>query len=384
MEASFGRDRRVQMIPVEMILALIFLTLSASILLVVLWNVAAWPGFPDEGRTGPRAVSVLIPARNEESNLAGCLDSAVMQKETVGEILVYDDHSTDRTAEIIREYAARDRRVRLVEASPLPDGWCGKTFACARLAEEAGSEWMIFLDADARLKDGAAERMLEEARRRGVTLLSAWPALRLVSFWEKSLMPMLNYTVFTLFPGPLSLARWDASLGLAHGACILAERASYFEVGGHAAVRDQVFEDQRLAHLWRARGKRGLCLDGQDTVVVRMYSSFEEIWSGFRKNFFPAFRRESSFWLFLLLHSAVLLGPLVLLAWTRAWPVWVAAGCVLAQRALLALRFKHPLWSVILHPVAGIILIALGLASWWRCKSGRGVEWKGRRYHAGS
>jgi len=379
MEAGAGRDGRV-----EMILAMILLIVPVLVLLVVVWNVAAWPGFRAEGRSDPRAVSVLIPARDEESNLAGCLDSVVMQDETVGEILVYDDHSTDATPEIIRAYTARDRRVRLIEASSLPDGWCGKTYACARLAEGAASEWMIFLDADARLKDRAAERMLEEARRRGVTLLSAWPALRLAGFWEKSLMPMLNYIVFTLFPGPLSLARGDASLGLAHGACILVERASYFEVGGHAAVRDQVFEDQRLAHLWRARGKRGLCLDGQSIVIVRMYSSFGEIWSGFRKNFFPAFRRESRFWLFLLLHSAALTGPVVLLAWSPAWPVWAAAACVFAQRALLALRFKHPRWSVLLHPVAAIILIALGLTSWWRCKSGKGVEWKGRRYHASS
>ncbi|HKG23707.1 MAG TPA: glycosyltransferase, partial [Blastocatellia bacterium] len=282
------------------------------------------------------------------------------------------------------QYAARDSRVRLIGASSLPGGWCGKTYACSRLAEEAASEWMIFLDADARLKERAVERMLEEALGRGVTLLSAWPALRLESFWEKSLMPMLNYVVLTLFPAPLSLARWDASLALAHGACILAERASYFEVGGHSAVRDQLFEDQMLAHLWRASGKRGLCLDGRQIVAVRMYSSFGEIWGGFRKNFFPAFRRESSFWLFLLFHSALLFGPPLLLAWTRAWPARLAVACVLAQRVLLALRFRHPLWSVILHPVAGVVLIALGLTSWWRCKSGKGVEWKGRRYHGGS
>ena len=363
-----------------MIFAFLLLVVPASILLLVLWNVAAWPGFRKEEPGNRPAVSVLIPARNEEPNLAGCLDSALMRQGGVSEVLVYDDHSSDGTSGIVKGYAARDRRVRLIEATSLPGGWCGKTYACARLAEEAGGEWMIFLDADARLKDGAVGRMLEEARRRNVTMLSAWPALRLESFWEKALMPMLNYVVFTLFPAPLSLARKDASLGLAHGACILAERESYFAVGGHAAVRDQIFEDQRLAHLWRERGKRGLCLDGRDVVAVRMYRSFGEIWSGFRKNFFPAFRRESSFWLFILLHSALLLGPFLLLAWTRAWPVWLAAACVLAQRALLALRFKHPLWSVLLHPAAALILIAVGLASWWSCKSGKGVEWKGRRY----
>jgi chlorobactene glucosyltransferase len=155
-------------------------------------------------------------------------------------------------------------------------------------------------------------------------------------------------------------------------------------VGGHAAVRDEIFEDQRLAHLWRASGKRGLCLDGQGVVDVRMYSSLAEIWSGFQKNFFPAFRRESSFWGFLLLHATMFIAPFVMLIWTRAWPVWpimIAVACALAVRAMLVLRFGHPWLSVLLHPLAEAILLAIGLSSWLRCKSGRGVDWKGRRYH---
>jgi chlorobactene glucosyltransferase len=352
------------------------------ILLVVLWNVSAWPKIMPARQTRARAVSVLIPARNEESNIAACLDSALSQGETVSEILVYDDHSTDATARIIRQYGERDSRVGLVSPTQLPQGWCGKNFACAQLAKEASSEWLLFLDADARLAPLAVTSMVGEAARRDVTLLSGWPALGLVSFWERALMPMLNFVVFTLFPAPLSLIRDDESLGLVHGACILVDRSSYYAIGGHGAVRDEIFEDQRLAHLWRAKGMRGLCLDGQGVVSVRMYSSFGEIWSGFQKNFFPAFRHEPSFWGFILLHLLVFLAPVVAVAFTRAWPVVMAAACVLVTRALLALRFRHPLWSVLLHPLAEAILIALGLSSWWRLKSGRGVMWKGRQYHA--
>ena len=195
-------------------------------------------------------------------------------------------------------------------------------------------------------------------------------------------MPVLNFVVFTIFPAPLSIIRNDESLGLGHGACILVERSSYQAIGGHAAVRDEIFEDMRLAHLWRANGKRGLCLDGQDVVSVRMYNSFAEIWSGFQKNFFPAFRRESSFWIFILFHLVVFLAPIVALVFLRSWPLVLAAACVLATRAILALRFRHPLWSALLHPVAEVVLIAIGLSSWWRCKTGKGVRWKGRQYHA--
>jgi hypothetical protein len=60
-----------------------------------------------------------------------------------------------------------------------------------------------------------------------------------------------------------------------------------------------------------------------------------------------------------------------------------AAACVLLMRAMLAARFRHPWWSVLLHPLSEAVLIALGLSSWWRCKSGKGVAWKGRVYLSG-
>jgi len=119
-----------------------------------------------------------------------------------------------------------------------------------------------------------------------------------------------------------------------------------------------------------------------------MYGSLPEIWAGFLKNFFPAFRTARAFWAFVALHLFVFLLPFALapLAWRWAWarPFVGAAVCVLAARVALALRFGHPWWSAALHPLGEALLVALGLASWLRCKSGRGVEWKGRRYRAGS
>ncbi|HZH29593.1 MAG TPA: glycosyltransferase [Pyrinomonadaceae bacterium] len=376
-----------------MILFYLLLIAAAALLGVALWNALAWPRVAAgaSAATGRARVSILIPARDEETNLAACLDAALAQEDagTICEVLIYDDHSTDRTPAVIKHYATLDARVKSVPSAPLPDGWCGKTFACAQLAAAARGEWLLFLDADARLCAGAATRMLAEATNRtvagrAVTLLSCWPALEMRGFWERVLMPLLNFVVFTLYPAPLALKRADASLGLAHGACLLADAQTYARVGGHAAVRAELFEDVRLAQLWRARGEASLCLDGRGTVSVRMYRSFAEIWGGFQKNFFPAFRRESNFWLFMATHLSLFLLPFIcapLFYGTRAGVACAAlALCALLMRATLALRFGHPWWSVALHPLGEAILVALGLSSWRRCKSGRGVEWKGRRY----
>jgi glycosyltransferase involved in cell wall biosynthesis len=362
---------------------LITLLLAANLLIfgVVLANVALWPRLRRASGNYHGQVSILIPARDEEANLPYCLDSVLKQGETVLEILVYDDHSTDGSAKVISQFAGRDRRVRAVAPVPLESGWLGKNFACHRLAVEAKGKWLLFIDADARLSHNAAARMVEEARLRRLKFLSCWPGLEMGGFWERALMPMLNFVVLSLFPAPLSLILDSPSLGLAHGACLMIERESYFSIGGHAAVRDRIFEDGSLARLWRERGERGLCLDGQDIVRVRMYESLGGIWSGFQKNLFPAFRHESSFCAFMAFHFLVFLLPCLLLIAAPGRAAAMAAGTIFAVRALLAIRFQHPAWSVLLHPVGELILISIGLSSWFRIKSGRGVDWRGRRYY---
>lgn len=362
------------------VLALVSLAIVFGMLALVLWNVLAWPAIAHGRRPAHGVVSVLVPARNEADTIAACLESISLQGRAVREILVYDDHSSDATAAAVVRYAATDPRVRLLQGGELPSGWCGKPHACMRLAEAADSDWLLFLDADARLAPHAIERLLQDAHARDLTFLSAWPGLTLRGTWEQILMPLLNLVVFSLYPAPLALVRPDASLGLAHGACILARRETYVALGGHSLVRGQLFEDGRLAQLWRAHGARGLCLDGQSIVSVRMYRSASGIWRGFQKNFYPAFRRDASFWGFLALHSVAFVVPAALLiaAPSSAAAAAVAGGVLM--RVLLAARFGHPFWPAPLHPLAVCVLIALGVSSRWRYRAASGVEWKGRRY----
>ncbi len=343
------------------------------ILFLVLVNVLVWPRVSDSVSLHAGVLSILIPARNEESNLPACLDAAIQQGPCVREILVYDDHSTDRTATVVEQYRQQDARVQLMEAVPLPPDWLGKNFACLQLSLASSGLWLLFLDADTRLQPHACEQMLAEAGKRKLTFLSCWPGFLMQGFWEKLLMPMLNFVVFSAFPAPLSLILPNASLGLAHGACMLAEGETYRRIGGHAVVRSEIFEDTRLAQIWREKGERALCLDGQRIVLVRMYGSFREIWYGFQKNFFLAFQHPVNFWIFLLFHAAIFLVPFLL-------GNWKAAGVVLLTRSLLAIRFHQTPWSVLLHPVAESILLALGISSWWASHTGRGVAWKGRTY----
>lgn len=345
-------------------------------------NAIGWPRVP--ARTSPAtrdgAVTICIPARNEEAHLAACLEAALAQGPIIREVRVCDDHSTDRTGDILAEWAARDVRVVIQHAPALPEGWTGKTHACQRLAEKVHTEWMLFLDCDTRLLPGAVDRLMAEAKRRSLTFLAPWPGLVLESAAEKVFMPLLNFSVFSLFPAMLSLFDMRVSLGLAHGACLLMRREEYFAAGGHAAVRHELFEDTALARAWRAAGFRGACLDGQDIAHVRMYDRLGAIWTGFQKILYPAFRHEVSFWLFLIFHAAMFVAPMALLG-SRPRAACAMLSVAIFARILQAVRFRYPLWSALLHAPAELGLVLCGLASRLRVALGHGLHWRGRIYH---
>ncbi|MDX1999468.1 MAG: glycosyltransferase [Thermoanaerobaculia bacterium] len=367
-------------------LGLVAAGLALATGLVAVLNALVWrrvrPGAPLPAGT----VSVLIPARDEEHNLPLALESALAQGRVPTEILVYDDGSTDGTAAVVDQFTVRDPRIRLVSGSgELPPGWCGKPHALAQLAAQARGDWLLFLDADTRLGVGGLAALIAAAEENRSDLVSAWPRLEMFGWAERFLLPLLNFVTLTLYPTPVQFYRRDAALGLAHGACILVRASAYRAVGGHGAVRGEIFEDTALARAFRAARFAAHCLDGQDVARVRMYDSFGAIWAGFRKNFRPGFRRGVSFWLFQLFHllAFVAPAPAALGSWwaggdPRPWLVALAAGLV--ARLALALRFGHPVKSVLLHPAAEAVMVALGLASWWAVTSGRGVDWKARTY----
>src|SRR5215468_3041000 len=90
------------------------------------------------------AISVIVPARNEEASLGACLASLVAQNGVDFELIVVDDGSTDRTRAIAMSFPL----VQVVEPGPLSLGWTGKNNAVTAGAQRARGDWLLFTDAD--------------------------------------------------------------------------------------------------------------------------------------------------------------------------------------------------------------------------------------------
>ncbi|MDE6650382.1 MAG: glycosyltransferase [Muribaculaceae bacterium] len=112
-------------------------------------------------------ISVIVPVYNAENWLRDALASLQAQSYPEFEAILVNDGSTDRSAEICREYCDLDPRFSLV-AQP------NAGLSAARNAgiDRAGGDWIVFLDADDAMPPDALEVMMRHAKESGAGIVT--------------------------------------------------------------------------------------------------------------------------------------------------------------------------------------------------------------------
>lgn len=321
-----------------------------------------------------RTVSALVPARDEERTIEACVRALLA--EPVTEVLVLDDGSTDRTAALVSALAAGDPRVRLLRGAPLPRGWVGKVHACHQLAAAARGEVLLFVDADTRLLPGAV------AALEGVPadVVTAFPGQELGSLGEALIVPLLHLTYTSWLPLWAIPRTRAASVLAANGQVLCASRAAHDRIGGFEAVRDAVVDDMAFCARAKRVGLRVAFVPGDRLATCRMYGSGAEAWRGFSKNLVPGLGNPVLVGVVAALYATCFVLPW--LAWPLA-PGPAAVGVVanLAQRALLAARFRLPPVTVLGHLPSAVAFLGI-LATSARWTAAGTLRWRGRTYAA--
>ena len=344
---------------------------------------------PDAGSA--RLVSILIPARNEASAIAGTVEAALASRGVPVEVIVGDDGSTDATAEIVRGIAGRESRLRLLAVPPLPEGWTGKNHACASLAAAARGDDLLFIDADVTLGPAAAAGLAAHAARTGCALVSGVPRQVTGTLGERLTVPMIGFLLLGYLPMPLMRRLPQPSLGAACGQLVLATAAAYRAVGGHGAIRGSLHDGVFLPRVLRAAGYRTDLVAGHRLAACRMYRTFAQAWAGFSKNAHEgmATARALPVWTVLLFGGHVL--PWGLLAASAlglvpAGATLAAAAAALvslATRAAITLAVHEPLATIPLHPAATVVALAIQWNVLLRRERAGAAVWKGRSYPVG-
>lgn len=370
---------------------------AITLILFVLFLIAVWNIYlfrkrkinaPDDS-TLP-FISILVPARNEEINIRGCVTSLLEQDYPNYEVIILNDSSEDKTGEILNEIQAGYRKLKIVQGKPLEEGWTGKTYACKQLAGEAKGDWLLFTDADTRHQPGSLRGAIYVALERDSDLLTIFPKMIMKSLSEKLLMPMLFFIAFVLLPFYFVDKKGYTKFAIGVGPFMLFKRSAYDKIGGHASVRNAIVEDIWLSRKIKEHGLKLAAADGQSLCSVRMYRNFKEIWNGFSKNIFAGFNFSAPL-LFTVnfLYLILFFLPFVFLIMypaldyqTKTIPVLVLIQVIILYliRILLAIKFKLGFVSTLLHPLGALTVPVIAFNSWRWIAAGKGAKWKGRIY----
>jgi hypothetical protein len=330
-----------------------------------------------------RAVTVVVPVRDEEAQVGGCLAAVLASRGVPAlRVVVVDDGSTDGTADVVRSVA--DPRVRLVTAPPPPAGWLGKPHACWVGAQTAVQEdgtddgVLVFVDADVRLAPDAVAAAVELLDVHGLALVSPWPRPVAGTAAERLVQPLSPWLWMTTLPLRLAERSPRPSLTAANGQFLALTRRGYLRARGHAAVRDEVVEDVALARAVKRSGGRAVPAAGATLAQCRMYDGWAAMREGYGKSLWAS---VGGFPVAGLAAAAVLTAvgvvpPLAALRGSRAGLLGWLAG--VAGRAVSAAATGGRVWpDALAHPASLLALDVLLVQSVAGHRRGT-LTWRGR------
>lgn len=355
------------------------------------------------------SLSVIIPVYNEVENIEDCVLSVLNSTIAPIELWVVNDQSTDATWTVLQALQQRsDPRLKLLQGQPRPtdEVWVGKNWACTQASEQASvqatAEFLLFIDADVRLKSGAIETALQTMQQEQVDLLSCSPAIHCGCLSEWLVQPLIMSTIligfnFTAVNDPATETAFAA------GPFMLFRRRAYDKIGGHRSVADQVVEDVELSRRIKFNGLKLKFALGTDLATLRMYRSGAALWEGWTKNFYLGtqrnFRGVLTFiglllmmctvpWVGLIVGTSQLVmhgfngsNRLALVAILLSLLV-IALQYDLRRRLAVVLGIAPRYWW--LTGLGGLIVTVIAIASIIKTETGWGWTWRGRPLKAPS
>jgi chlorobactene glucosyltransferase len=316
-------------------------------------------------------VSVVVPARNEEANIGNLLDDLAMQTYDHVEIIVANDDSTDKTAEIAGSYAG----VTLIDAGLKTDGWLGKNHACYKASKLAKGKYLLFLDADVRLGRTAIASAVGYFEHSGIVLLSVFPQQLMHNKGVYRVVPLMNYILLSLLVLPL--VKWTrfVSMSAANGQFMLFDRELYTALEPHKQFRNEKVEDIHISRYYKRNGYRIACVTGNRDIACSMYSTYEQAIEGFSKNVFAFF--GNSVVAGLLFWIIALTG----IFWMMALP-WYAlviySVAVISTRWLISTTSRQSIFTNIVMHYAQLITLGKLMFRALQHQRKKNYQWKGR------
>ena len=374
---------------------MIWIILIASVLAatfplrMIISNLKSYLPPPSLNKLLTPQISILIPARNEEGGIEAAIRSALATENAEVEVVVLDDHSEDNTPAIVSRVALLDSRVRLENAPELPSGWCGKQHACHVLSQRARYGYLLFQDADVRLKKDCAPRLVAFMEASKAELVSGIPWQETGTWSEKMLIPLIHFMLLCFLPIKRMRLFSSPVLAAGCGQLFLAKKHSYEAMGGHTAIKQSLHDGITLPRAYRNNGMMTDLCDVTELAECRMYRGFGQVWFGLAKNATEGMAKPfllTLFTIFLLVGQVIPFGILGFVCYFESsWGLRL--GSVLSvcfayrARFIAKVAFRQSLFGALMHPFGILMLIAIQWYALIRQGIGKPSGWKGRAYY---
>lgn len=270
------------------------------------------------------SVTVIVPVLDEEARLGPCLDGLARQGNEVREILVVDGGSTDGTADLARQWSARDSRILLIDASPVPSDWNGKPWGLHVGLNHAsdGARWLLTIDADVRPVSGLVASLLAHAEQYSLRAMSVATPQRVSGAAEAAVHTSLLASLVYRYGIP-GHAYDDPESVQANGQCFLIDRQTLQEVGGFSSVAQSIVEDVTLARRCASAGipvgfyepSRAAAM-----LTVEMYTGWYDALTNWSRSLPMRDRQSGPAWWLRMVEIAATQGmPVLVLATAGIW-----------------------------------------------------------------
>lgn len=355
-------------------------------------NALLVPNLAKVRATAPRewpSVSIVVPARNEESGIRKAVTSFCTQDYPAFEVIVVDDRSTDRTGEILAQLRQEFSNLIVVEGKDPPDGWLGKPNALELARARATGEWVLMTDADAVHAPDLLRRAVAYALSDKAGMLVVRPRHITGGVLEAVLMCGVNFFFFVATPA--FLVRHSRSPKFSTGSPVfnLMRREALEACGGFACLKQAVVDDLEIGFRIKQAGYRVAVAFAGTLISHRMYRGARETVQGFGKTTFPTIRKVP--WL-LPLYWAIGLTASILpyygfVEGLRAGGINVPATASLVIMHLIlagiAWRYREPWYITFLNPLRELGWLWIFTRSYILYRR-KGLVWRGRSYQQAS
>lgn len=227
----------------------------------------------------PPRISVIIPACNEAKTIEKAVEKRLLDNYPNLEFILIDDRSTDDTRKILREIAKKDKRIKAVYIDELPEGWLGKVHALHTGVKHATGDWFLFSDADAHVKPGTLNRVIQYCQSEQLDHLALVPGFHKGTFLADTAISVFLRALVT-WGRSWKIKDKDSSAFGGSGSFNLVRRTAFERTKGFEWLKLEIVDDLALGDMVKKAGGRSEMINGRGFVNIQWYPTFSEMATG--------------------------------------------------------------------------------------------------------